>query len=139
MLSCKICEIFKNTFLYRKAPVAASIYFAFHKRFFFYFSPCALPLIPCSAVTFFVWRNTFVFTSQLLHHYYHNSRTIHQDCSNLYDLLHCHLISMIVIRISALIEFMVKRKKQHMNKVKLKNILSFRHVISLICQEVWFL
>ena len=25
-----------------------------------------------------------------LHHQYHNSRMIHQDCCNRYDLLHCH-------------------------------------------------
>ena len=34
---------------------------------------------------------------------------IHQDCCNRGDLLYCH--SMIVIRISALMEFMLKRKK----------------------------
>ena len=77
-------------FFYRKPPVAPSIYFAFHESFFFYFCLAALPLLPYGAVTFFVSRNTFVFLSLLLHHYYHNSRMTHQDCCNHYDLLYCH-------------------------------------------------
>ena len=71
-------------------PLAVSIYFSFHERFSFYFSVVTLPLLPYSIVTFFVWRNSFVFISLLLHHYYHNNRMIHQDCWNCYDLLHCH-------------------------------------------------
>ena len=62
----------------------------FAKCFFFYFSLAALPLLPYSTVTFFVWRNTFVFISLLLHHYCHNSWKIHQDCCDRYDLLYCH-------------------------------------------------
>ena len=38
---------------------------------------------------------------------------IHQDCCNLYELLYCHLISMIVIRISDLMEFTLKQKKTY--------------------------
>ena len=51
--------------------------------------------------------------------------------------LSCTAISMIVKRISsALMQFILKQtKKTPINKVQLKNILSFRRVISLICQE----
>ena len=88
--SCETCEIFKNTFFYRTPPVAVSIMLLFmnissftsplpHFHYFLY-----------STVTFFVWRNTFIFISLLLHHYYHNNRIIHQDCCNRYDLLYCH-------------------------------------------------
>ena len=79
-----------RTLFYRKPPVAASIYLAFHECFFYYFSLAALPLLPYSAVIFFVWRNFFVFMSLLLYHYYHNSPMIHQDCCNRYELLYCH-------------------------------------------------
>ena len=44
----------KNAFFYKTLPVAASVYFAFHECFFFYFSLAALPLLPYSTVTFFV-------------------------------------------------------------------------------------
>ena len=45
-------------------------------------------------------------------------------------------ISMIVKCISALMQFMLKQtKKAPINKVQLKNILSFKREISLICQE----
>ena len=57
--------------------------------FFFYFSLAAVrSLLPYSTVTFFIWKNTFVFIS--LHLYYHNSQMIHQVCGNRYDLLYCH-------------------------------------------------
>ena len=58
----------------------------------------------------------------LLHHYYDNSRMIHRDCCNRYDLLYCHFHDSYTY--SALMEFMLKWKKKN---------LSFRHVISLIC------
>ena len=70
-------------FFYRISPVVASIYVAFHECFLFYFSLTLLPLFPYRTVTFFIWWNTFVFISLLLHHYYHNSRMIHQDCLQL--------------------------------------------------------
>ena len=45
-------------------------------------------------------------------------------------------ISMTVKRISALMKFTLKQiTKKPINKVQRKNIFSFRHVISLICQE----
>ena len=84
------CFLVKFAKFLRTPPVAASIYFAFHECFFFYFSLAALPLLPYSDGTFFVWRKTFVFISLLLHQYYHNSQMIHQDCCNHYDLLYCH-------------------------------------------------
>ena len=49
--------------------------------------------------------------------------------------IYCSVISIIVIRNSALMDIMLKQKKKPMNKVKLKNILSYRLAISLICQE----
>ena len=42
---------------------------------------------------------------------------------------------MIVKRISALRQFMLKQTKKPINNEQLKTILSFRLVISLICQE----
>ena len=49
---------------------------------------------------------------------------------------YCTGISMIVIRVSALMQFILKQTtKKPLNKVQRKNIFSFRHVISLICQE----
>ena len=62
----------------------------FSWMFLFYFSLTALPPLPYSTVTFFVWRNTLVFISLLLHCYYHNSQMIHQDCCNRHDLLYCN-------------------------------------------------
>ena len=94
-LSCEICKIFRNTFFYRTPLVAASTYFAFYECFFFYFSLAALPLFPYSAVTLFVWRNTFVFISLLLHHYYHNIRRVIR--TTVTDTTYCTAISMIVI------------------------------------------
>ena len=58
---------------------------------------------------------------------------IHQNHYKRYDLLYCHL--MIVKHISgALMQFKLKQAKKPY-KVQLENILSFRRVISLICQE----
>ena len=110
VLSCEICDIFKNAFSYRTPPAAASIYFAFHECFFFYFSLGARPLLPYSTVTFFVWWNTFVFISLLLHHYYHNiAEWFIRIAANV--TTYCIAIFMIIIRtISALIEFMLKQK-----------------------------
>ena len=48
---------------------------------------------------------------------------------------YCTAISMIVKRISALMQFILKQTtKKPINKVQRKNIFSFRQVISLICQ-----
>ena len=89
-----------------------------------------------STVTFFVWRNTFVFMSLLL--YMINiiiAEWFIRITTN--ATISCTAISMIVKRISsALMQFILKQtKKTPINKVQLKNILSFRRVISLICQE----
>ena len=94
----------------------------------------ALPLLPYSTVTFFVWRNTFVFMPLLL--YMINiiiAKWFIRIAAN--ATIYCTVISMIVKRISALMQFMLKQTKKPTNKVQLKNILSFRRVISLICQE----
>ena len=129
-------SLFLIKFFYRIPPVAASIYVAFHECFFFNFSLAALPLLPYSTVTFFVWRNTFVFMSLLL--YMINiiiAEWFIRITTN--AKISCTAISMIVKRISsALMQFILKQtKKTPINKVQLKNILSFRRVISLICQE----
>ena len=47
-------SLFLIKFFYRTPLVAASVYVAFHECVFFYFSLAALPLLPYSAVTFFV-------------------------------------------------------------------------------------
>ena len=134
---CLGWDLFLIKSFYRTPPVAASIYVTFHECFFFYFSLAALSLLPYSTVTFFVWRNTFVFMSLLL--YMINIMIaewftpIAANATN-----YCTAISMIVKRISALMQFMLKQTKipyKQVNKVQLKNILSFRCVISLICQE----
>ena len=84
-------------------------YDAFHECFFFYFSLAALPVLLYGTVTFHVWRNTFTIISPLLHHYYHNSRMFIRIAAT--ATTYSTTISMIVIRISALMEFMLKRKK----------------------------
>ena len=88
-----------------------------------------------STVTFFVWRNTFVFMSLLL--YMINiiiAEWFIRITAN--ATTYCTGISMIVIRVSALMQFILKQTtKKPINKVQQKNIFSFRHVISLICQE----
>ena len=129
-------SLFLTKFFYRTPPVAASICVAFHECFFFYFSLVGLPLLPYITVTFFVWRNTFVFMSLLL--YMINiiiAEWFIRITTN--ATISCTAISMIVKRISsALMQFILKQtKKTPINKVQLKNILSFRRVISLICQE----
>ena len=121
---------------YRIPPMAASVFVTFHECFFFDISLAAIPLPPYSIVTFFVWRNTFVFMSLLL--YMINiiiAEWFIRITTN--AKISCTAISMIVKRISsALMQFMLKQtKKTPINKVQLKNILSFRRVISLICQE----
>ena len=120
---------------YRIPPMAASVFVTFHECFFFDISLAAIPLPPYSIVTFFVWRNTFVFMSLLL--YMINiiiAEWFIRITAN--ATTYCTGISMIVIRVSALMQFILKQTtKKPINKVQRKNIFSFRHVISLICQE----
>ena len=55
---------------------------------------------------------------------------------SLQTLRHTVLAFPRVIRVSALMQFILKQTtKKPINKVQRKNIFSFRHVISLICQE----
>ena len=98
-------------FFYRTTPVAASIDVAFHECFFFDFSLAALPVLPYSTVTFFVWRNTFVFMSLLL--YMINiiiAEWFIRITAN--TTIYCTAISMIVKRISALMQLMLKQTKK---------------------------
>ena len=98
-----------------------------------FFSLAALPLLPYSTATFFVWRNTFVFMSLLL--YMINiiiAEWFIRIAAN--ATIYCTVVSMVVKRISALMQFMLKQThKKPINKVQLKNNLSFRCVIPLIC------
>ena len=104
-------SLFLIKFFYRTPLVAASVYVAFHECVFFYFSLAALPLLPYSAVTFFVWRNTFVFMS-LLQHMINIiiAEWFIRIAAN--ATIYCTVISMIVKRISALMQFMVKQTKK---------------------------
>ena len=127
-------SLFLIKFFYRLPPVAASIYVAFHECFFFSFSFAALPLLPYCTATFFVWRTL----SSLCHYYYMINIIIVQSFIRITANVTtcCTAISMIVTRISALMQFILKQKtKKPVNKVQRKIIFSFRHVISLICQE----
>ena len=125
-------SLFLMKFFYKTPLVAASIHVTFQVSF--YFSLTALPLLPYSTVTFFVWRNTFVLMSLLL--YMINiiiAEWFIRIAAN--ATIYCTVISLIVKRISALMQFMLKQTKKSINKVQLKNILSLRRVGSLICQE----
>ena len=122
--------------LYLQNTSGGCFYPCYFSRFFFYSFLAALPLLRYSTVTFFVWRKTFVFMSLLL--YMINiiiAEWFIRITTN--ATIYCTAISMIVKRISsALMQFILKQtKKTPINKVQLKNILSFRRVISLICQE----
>ena len=130
-----VWSLFLIKFFRRTSPVAASIYVTFQEFFFnFYRSLAALPLLLYSTVTFFVWRNTFVFMSLLLCMI--NiiiAEWIIWIAANATP--YCTAISMIVKRIGASIQFMLKQTKKTINKVQMKIILSFRRVISLICED----
>ena len=106
----KFAKLLRTPFFHRTPPVVAFIYVAFHECFFFYFSlAAAISLLPYSTITFFIWRNTFVFIS-LLHHYYHNTRRFIRIAAT--ATTYCTANSMIVIHhINALMEFMLKWKK----------------------------
>ena len=127
-------SFFLTKFFYRLPPVAASIYVAFHECFFFNFSFAALPLPRYCTATFFIWR---IFSS-LCHYYYMINIVIAEWFIRItaYATACCTDISIIVIRVSALMQFIPKQTtKKPLNKVQRKNIFSFGHVISLICQE----
>ena len=89
VFSCEICEIFKNLFIYRTPLVAASMLLFMNVSSFTSPLPHFHYFLTVLLLSLFS-RNTFVFKSLLLHHYCHNSRIIHQDCCNRYDLLYCH-------------------------------------------------
>ena len=126
-------SLFNKVFLQNTS--GGCFYPCYFSCFFFYFSLAAVPLLPYSTVTFFVWRNTFVFMSLLL--YMINIIIaewfirITANATSYY----CTTIPLIAKRISALMQFMLKQIKKSINKVQLKNILSLRRVGSLICQE----
>ena len=126
-------SLFLIKFFYRTPPVAASVHVTFH---------------------------VFSFTSLLPHFHYFLTvlllssfeETLSSLCQSYYMIniivaewfiritanatTYCTGISMIVIRVSALMQFILKQTtKEPLNKVQRKNIFSFRHVISLICQE----
>ena len=56
VFSCKFCEISKDIFFYRTPR--GCFYLCYFSCFFFHFSFAALPLLPYSTATFFVWKNT---------------------------------------------------------------------------------
>ena len=109
-------------------------YLCYFSCFFFYFSLATLPLLPYSTVTFFVWRTTFVFMSLLL-------CMINITIANWFiriaanATIYYTAISMIVKVLVLWCSLCWNKKKKPINKVQLKNILSFRRVISLIFQE----
>ena len=126
--------LFLIKFFYRLPPVAASIYVAFHECFFFNFSFAVLPLLRYCTATFFIWRTL----SSLCHYYYMISIITAEWFMRITAnaTACCTDISIIVIRVSALMQFIPKQTtKKLLNKVQRKNIFSFGHVISLICQE----
>ena len=77
--------------------------------------------------------------SFLCYYYYMINIKIAEDSSGSLQTLWLTVltfISMIVIHVNALMQFILKQTtKKPLNKVQRKNIFSFRHVISLICQE----
>ena len=83
--------------------------------------------------------SSFEETLSYLCHYYHMINIIVAEwfiriAAN--ATTYCTGISMIIIRVSALMQFILKQTTtKTKNKVRRKNIFSFRHVISLICQE----
>ena len=90
--------------LYLQNTSSGCFYPCYFSRFFFYSFIAALPLLPYSTVTFFVWRNTFVFVTTI---YMINIRITTNAT------IYCNAISMIVKRISsALKQFMVKQTKK---------------------------
>ena len=128
-------SLFLVKFLYRTPPVATSIYVNFHECFFFYFSLAAIRLLPYRTVTFFVWRNTFVFMPLLL--YMINIITAE------WFIRIWRIIGPTVLSFPRQLNVLVlwcsscwnKLKKKPIKKVQLENILSFRSAIWLICQE----
>ena len=92
---------------------AGCFYPCYFSCFFFYFPLAALPLLPYITVTFFVWRNTFVFMSLLL--YMINIKIAEwfiRITTN--ATIYCTAISMIVKHISALMQLMLKQTKKRL-------------------------
>ena len=85
----KFAKCLNNNFIYRTPLVAASMLLFMNVSSFTSPLPQFHNLLTVLLLSSFL-RNTIVFKSPLLHRYYHNSRMIHQDCSNCYDLLYCH-------------------------------------------------
>ena len=78
--------------------------------FFLYLFFAALPLLPCSTATTFVWRNTFV-NILLLHAGIINIIAEWFITISATATTYSTIISMIVIRIRVLMQFMLKRNK----------------------------
>ena len=103
-------SLFNKVFLQNTS--GDSFYPCYFSCFFFYFSLAALPLLPYSTVTFFVWSNTFVFyVTTTIHDQYHNSRIFIRITANA-TIYCCTAITMIVKHISALMQFMLKQARK---------------------------
>ena len=111
MFSCGICEMFKNTFFSQKTSprVAASIYVAFHECFFF-----TSPLPHFHYFLTVLFLSSFEETLSSLYHYYYIITILISEWFiriAATATTYCTVISMIVTCISALIVFILERKK----------------------------